>query len=198
MPRNDRKPGGLPCGAERVDAEHQHRHLQDRENARLDHGHGMQQCADRRRRHHRGRQPEMQRHHRRLADAEHVEKEQSGNDRRADIGRENAAGPEIERSGENPGGDDRRQKQQEGRAEQKHEINAAGANGFFVPFVGDQWIGRERQRLVEQKQREQILGERDPDRAAERHGETDVESRLARLVVGAHVADRVDRIDDPQ
>ena len=65
-------------------------------------------------------------------------------------------------------------------------------------LVGDQRIGRERQRLVEQEQREQVLGERDPDRAAERHGEADVESRLARLVVGAHVADRVDRVDDPQ
>ena len=65
-------------------------------------------------------------------------------------------------------------------------------------LVRHQRIGRERQSFVEQEQREQVLGESDPDRAAERYGKADVECGLTRLVVGAHVADRIDRVDDPQ
>ena len=65
-------------------------------------------------------------------------------------------------------------------------------------LVVDQRIGRERQRLVEQEQREQVLGEGDADGAAERDREADVEGGLARLGVGPHVADRIDRVHDPQ
>ena len=61
---------------QRVEPEDVDHDLDDREHARLHHRDRVQQRADRRRRHHRRRQPEMQRHHRRLADAEHVEREQ--------------------------------------------------------------------------------------------------------------------------
>ena len=67
-----------------------------------------------------------------------------------------------------------------------------------VRLVGDQRIGRKRQDLVEDEEREQVLREGDAHRRPQRHRETDVEARLTRLVVAAHIADRIDRIDDPQ
>ena len=78
------------------------------------------------------------------------------------------------------------------------KIDATGARGLRVLLVGNQRIGRDRQRLVEQEQREQVAGEGDSDGAAERDGEADVEYRLAWLVVGPHVADRIERVHDPQ
>jgi hypothetical protein len=59
-------------------------------------------------------------------------------------------------------------------------------------------IGRERQHLVEQEQCDQVSGERNTHRRRERYGEHHVEARLVLFVVAAHVADRVQGIDDPQ
>ena len=64
--------------------------------------------------------------------------------------------------------------------------------------VRDQRIGDQREHFVEQEQREQVGGEGDADRRGERQREADVEARLVRLAVAAHVADRVQRVDDPQ
>ena len=72
------------------------------------------------------------------------------------------------------------------------------ADRLGVGLVGDERIGRKRQRLVEQEQREQVLGERDADGAAQRHGEAHIVGGLPRLVVAAHVADGIDRVHDPE
>ena len=72
------------------------------------------------------------------------------------------------------------------------------ADRLGVGLVGDERIGRKRQRLVEQEQREQVLGEGDADRAAQRHGEADIVGGLPRLVVAPHVADGIDRVHDPE
>ena len=65
-----------PVSRQRVESENVDNDLDDGEHAGLHDRHRVQQRADRRRRDHRGRQPEMQRHHRGLADPEHVERKQ--------------------------------------------------------------------------------------------------------------------------
>ena len=192
------QPTGVPGRAQRLNAEDVNHDLDDREHAGLHHGHGMEQGADRGRRHHRRRQPRVQRHDRRLADSEDVESEQDAADPAAGLALENAAGGEVDRAGQDPGRHDCWQQQDRRGAEQHDEIDSARPDGFGVGLVRDERIGRQRQRLVEQEQREQVLGEGDGHGGAERHCKADVVRCLARLVVGAHVADRIDRGDDPE
>ena len=78
------------------------------------------------------------------------------------------------------------------------EVDAPARARLGVAVVGDQRIGHQRQRLVEQEQGQQVGGEGDAHRRRQREREADVEAGLVRLVVGAHVADRIDRVDDPQ
>ena len=111
---------------------------------------------------------------------------------------EDAAGREIDRAGQHPGDDDRRQQQHQRGAKEKKQVDAAPADRLGVGLVGDERVGRKGQRLVEQEQREQVLGEGDADGAAQCHGEAHIVGRLPWLVVAAHVADGVDRVHDPE
>ena len=107
-------------------------------------------------------------------------------------------GAEVERSCKQPGSDDRHEQKTDRRAEKDPEVDAAALLRLLRPVMGHQRIGRERQQLVEEEQREQVRCERHPHGPRERDGEEDVETRLVLLVVTSHVADRIDRRDDPK
>ncbi len=183
---------------QQVDAEDVDRHLEDGEHAGLDHRHRVQQRAHRRRRHHGGGQPAVEGHDRGLADAEHVERKQHGNDAGRGLVAQDTAGGEVERAGQRPGPYDRDELKTDGGAEQQAEVDAPGAARLCAAAVGDQRVGGKRQHLVEDEQREHVGGQRDAHGAGDGDGEADVEARLVLLVVAAHVADRVERGDDPQ
>ena len=181
-----------------VDAEDVDHHLQHGEHAGLDDGDGVQQRTHRRRRHHGGRQPEVERHQCRLADAEHIERQQKAKETGTQLAFEDSARLEVERARNHAGCDDGRKQEHHRGAKQQPQIHAPRAHRLRRGLVRDQRIGRERQRLVEDEQREQVLRERDAHGGGNRDGEANVVRRLPRLVVAAHVADRVDRVDDPK
>jgi hypothetical protein len=64
--------------------------------------------------------------------------------------------------------------------------------------VRHQRIGRDRQHFIEDEQGQQVGRERHAHGRHQRNRETGIEPGLVLLVVAAHVADRIDRIDDPQ
>ena len=110
---------------------------------------------------------------------------------------EHSAGREVERTGDRPSGNDRRQQQQHRSAEQKDQIDSTGPQRFRVGFVRDQRVRGKRQRLVKKKECEQVLGKGDAHGAAQGDSEADVECGLAGLVVSAHIANGVNGIEDP-
>ena len=140
----------------------------------------------------------MHRHDGRLGDAEYVEGEQHPQGDRRHLAGEDAAGVEVERAGGDAGPGDGRQQQQGRGAEQHQEIEAPGPLGLLVAAVGDQRIGDQRQHLVEKEGGEQVAGERKAHGGGDREREADVEDRLPLFAVRPHVADRIQRIDDPQ
>ena len=160
----------------------------------------MQQRRYRRGRDHRVRKPEVERHQRRLADAEDEEQQQRARHNGRDLsGGQQAAIDKIETLARHePGPHDGGEQEADGRAEQREQVDARAALGRRVALVRHQRIGRERQDFVEDEQREQVARHRDAHRAAEGDGEADVEARLVALAVPAHVADGVERVDDPQ
>ena len=140
----------------------------------------------------------MQRHEGGLADAEGVEGEQQADHGAARLALEDAAGRKINRVGQRPGNNDGRQQQHQRGAEEEKKIDAARPDRLGVGLMGDERIGRKRQRLVEQEQREQVFRKSDTDRAAQRYGETDIVGGLPWLVVAPHIADGIDRGNDPE
>ena len=116
----------------------------------------------------------------------------------AGLALQNAAGREVDGAGDDPGRHDRRQQQHHRGSEQHDKVDAACPDRFVRGFVRDKRIGGQRQQLVEQEQGEQVLGKSDADGRAERHRKADIVGGLPRLAVAAHVADRIDRGDDPE
>ncbi len=83
-------------------------------------------------------------------------------------------------------------------AEQHHQVEAAGLPRFERGAMGDERPGGEGEQLVEQEEREQVAGECDPHGRSDGERKADIEQRLAWRLLGPHIADRVDRVDDPQ
>jgi len=189
-----------PRRGEEVDAEDVDDDLQDAENARLHDGDGVEEGRHRRRRHHGVRQPGVGGHQRRLADAVGVEEEERDEERRRGfrVHGEEPARRELRRPGDREGPGDRGEEKADRGAHQDAEVDAAPALRVFVALVGDEREGRERQDLVEDEQRKEVRGVGDAERRADGDGEAHVKARLPRLVVAAHVADRIDRIDEPE
>ena len=77
--------------------------------------------------------------------------------------------------------------------EQVGQVGASAGAGLAVLVVGDERVGREREHLVEEIEREQVAGEGDAEGGAEGDGEEGVEARLGVLLQAAHVADRIER-----
>ena len=140
----------------------------------------------------------MERHQCRLADAEHEQRQQDADHHRAGLALEDPAGHEIERAGNRIGPQNGRQQQPDRGQQQHQKIDARADPGLVIALVRDQRVGRDRQQFVEQEQREQIAGKGDAERGEDGNRKAGVERRLARLVVAAHVADRVAGIGDPQ
>ena len=116
----------------------------------------------------------------------------------AELAAEDAAGSEIERAGGDAGPRDRRQ-QEEGRgAEKGEQIDAAADPRLIGAAMGDERIGGDGEQFVEQEQGEEIGREGDPHRGGDGDREADIERGLPRRLFGAHIADRIDRVDDPQ
>ena len=185
-------------GGQRLDAEDIDDDLEDGEDPGLDHGDGMEEGRHRGRRDHRRRQPEMHRHHRRLGDAEDIEGKENAERDRSELAAQDAARDEIEGAGGGAGPGDRRQEEEGRGAEEHQEIEAPGAHRFRRRPVGDQRIGRKGEHLVKEEQREEVAGERQPHGRGDGDGEADIEERLPVGPLVAQIADRVDRIDDPQ
>ncbi len=129
-------------------------------------------------------------------------KTNSASKRAKDEGRcragEDAALGEVQRAGEIEGDGDGRQQEADRGRHQREQIFAAARHCLGRRPVRHQRIGGERQRFVEQEQREEIAGEGDGHRGGDRDGEQHEELRVPRLAVRAHIADRIDRIGEPQ
>ena len=74
--------------------------------------------------------------------AENIERQKKAKRRAAELAVQNAAGHEIQRSGDDAGPDDRREQQPHRCSEQHQEINPAAGDGLGMGLVSDQGIGR--------------------------------------------------------
>ena len=107
-------------------------------------------------------------------------------------------GDEVCRARECLDSDDRGQQQGHRSADQDGEVDAPCPPRRLVTLVRDQRIGREGQHLVEDEQREEVRSHRDAHDAEHGEAEADIEARLVRLALAAHIADREHRIDAPE
>ena len=140
----------------------------------------------------------MEWHDRCLADAEHVKRQQDARDGRRYLALEYSAGDEVERPRNGPGADDRDQLQADGCPEKNAEIDPAGASRLVRTCMCNKGKGRYRQNFIEDEQGHHVAGERDADGRCDGDREEGVESRLVDLAMTSHVADGVDRRDNPQ
>ena len=158
----------------------------------------MKQRAHRRRSHHGRRQPSVKRHHGRLhTHTNNKEREKGEENAGAGVGREKP--PRLEpfarRKGRRP---DRCDQQGLPRDQRVDEIGSPSSDRGVSAIVHHQRVRRQRQHLVEHEERREVAGERDPDRGRQAHGEARKIACLVRIVPGAHVANRIDRCDDPE
>ncbi len=186
------------AAGDQLEAEHVDHDLQDREHAGLDHRHRMQQRADRGGRHHRGRQPAVERHQGGLADAEDVEGQEDRQQPAAHPLRQDAARLEVEAAGQDVGQGDRQDQEAQRGAEQEAQIDPPGPARLGRAAMGDQRIGRQRQGLVEHQEGQKIAGERDAHGAGQRQREAGMEAALLGVAIGAQIADRIDCGRQPQ
>ena len=140
----------------------------------------------------------MDRHQCGLADAEHVQTHQDRQQGFVDLAVEDAAEREVACPGYGICPDDRRQQQADGCGQKDAEIDARATAGFIGLLVGDERVGGQRQHFIEDEKRQQIVCVGDAHGRAKRDGETGIEACLVLLVVAAHVADGIERCDDPQ
>ncbi len=139
----------------------------------------------------------VERHHRRLADAEHVHGQKQRCKAAGSLVSENAARGKV-KCGDGPSPDHGGQLQHDRRADQDSEVDPPGAFRLFGAGMRDQRKRRNRQHFVEHEQRQHVAGEGDAERARYGDGEAHVEPGLVLFMVSTHVADRIDRGDDPQ
>ena len=176
---NPDQPVCRACLGEQINAEDIDHHLQHSEHTGFHHGDRMQQRADGCRCHHGGGKPAMERHQGCLADTEHVERQQEGQEDRLYLIGEDTAFGEVERAGGYPGPDHGGKLQADGRAYQDAEIDPRAALGFFSLLVGDQRVGREGQHFVEDEEREHVPGKSDAHGAGDGQGENTCRSGSA-------------------
>ena len=140
----------------------------------------------------------MERHQGGLPRAERKKGQKDADHEIVSVACQDAAGAEIQCSGEVVRPDDGGQQKTYRRGQQDPEVDPTGAHRFFSAMVSDQRVGRQRQYFVKDEDGQQVGGKRDAQCRRDRHRETRVEARLIHLVVASHVADGVDRGDDPQ
>ena len=172
--------------------------FQDHEHARLHDGNSVKHRGDRRRRHHRARQPAMQRHQRRLRRAEHKQQQKRIARCRIHSARQQSTRRERCGSGGDLHADDARQEQHKRRSDQHCEIDAPGSSRAHIACMRHQRIGREGQHFVENEKREQVRRHRDAHHGEHRQRKAHIEPRLVRLALATHVADREQRVHAPE
>jgi len=140
----------------------------------------------------------MEGHQRRLAGTKRVQREQSHELPSTHRTGQDPAGSEIG-GADRPIGPHQGEEQESDRgAHQIAQVHAPGAARLPGARVGHQGIGGEGDGLIENEEGENVGGKGDAHGAGDGDGEADVEPGLVLLVVGAHVADRVQGGDDPQ
>ena len=139
----------------------------------------------------------MERHERRLADAEREQAEHHRGHPFRHPGQD-AAGAEVHGAGVRPGPHDGEKLEPDGGPEQGAEVDPSRPPRLGGAGVGHERVGGQRQRLVEDEQGDEVVRERDPHGGPDGDREAGVEPRLVLLVMRPHVADGVDRGDEPQ
>ena len=170
----------------------------DAEGASLDHRHRVQQRRDRRRRHHRARQPAVQRHQRGLdgeaRDQQHEDDLELPGGLRPERGHDAAVRElgvaEQMVQPDDPGEQHRAPRQGIG------EVERARLHRLLGTAVHDQRESRQRQQLVEDEEREEIPRHRDAHGGGDADAEEAEEPAAARRAL--EVADRVQRGEQPQ
>ncbi len=112
--------------------------------------------------------------------------------------RQDSSEREFQGAGQRISPSNRKHEKSDRGGQQNPEVNPSAVASFFIAMVRDQWIGRDRHDLVGNKQREQVLCIRCSDGRENGEGKAAKESCLIVFVVTPHVADRVDRRQDPK
>ena len=151
----------------------------------LDHSHSVQQRADRRGSHHGRGQPTVQRHQRVLGESEQEQSEDHEEQRGLfgnSPGRQDPAALEVQGSGHVVGEDDRGDEEHFRRPQKIDDVLAGARPGLGGLLVTHEWIGYERQGLIEQKQREEVRRERHADGGGKRESEAGESSASVRAL----------------
>ena len=140
----------------------------------------------------------MERHQRRLADAEQEHRIEHREQRRTAVAGQNPAVAELRGPGQQIGPDDGRQQQADRGRQQNREIDTRSALRILIALVGDQRPGGQGHELVAHEQRHEIAGKGNPLRRGDRQRETQEEPGLVLLRVAAHIADGIQRGQRPK
>ena len=178
--------------AENIDAD-----FEKGEDAAFDDRDRMEKRADGRGRDHGGGQPAMERHERGLANAEGEESQQQRRVAGVHMALQNATSGKIQCARDSPCPDDGGEEKADGGGEQDRQIDARTAPRFRRAFVGHERISRERQQFIIDEEREEIGGECDAKRGGHRQREEHGKTRLMVFAIGAHIADRIERYENP-
>ena len=173
----------------------------DTEDAGLDHGHGMEQGADRGGGDHGRGQPVMEGHDGRLGQPGNIKDVGDGHQQRVGVGGKHALldpHGEIQGAGHDIGEDNGRQQKGLGRAGQVDHVLAAPLEGLGVLMMGHQGVGVDGDEFVEEIKAEQIPGKGHAHGPDDGHGKAVVVAGLGVFLQGAHVADIVKGNHDPE
>ena len=184
-----------------VHAENVEHHAHGGEHAHLYHGDGVEQRAHGRRGDHRAGQPVVQRHDAIFRETQDAADVEDDDDAVVDVGGQYPGvrvGGEIERPREDIDQDHGRQDEPFCSGGQVDEVFLGALVALLILVVRDKRVGRDADDLVEEIEREEIVGKRAADRTEEGEGKAGVETRLGMLLEAAHVAGRIKHRDHPQ
>jgi len=161
----------------------------------------MEQGRDRCRGDHRSRQPVVERHDAVLGKTEETEDIEHRHQHLVHVVGEDPGrdvGGEVEGAGQYIDQDHRRQQEELGGRRQVNDVFTCPFVTFRVLMMGDQWVGADRNDLVEQIHRQKIVGKGHPDGPEDRKGETGVEAGLGVFFEPPHIPHRIVNGDGPQ
>jgi len=95
---------------------------------------------------------------------------------------EDAAGLEVQRAGKPPSDGHGREQEQHRGQQEKRQVRTPAPSRLLVAVVRHERIGHQRERLVEQVQRQQVPGERDAHREPRAQGDALAEQEFRRYL----------------
>ena len=140
----------------------------------------------------------MERHHSRLADTENKGRQQPWRGGGGNGVFQDTTGDEIKPPGHQPDINHRRQQQNHRTADKNAHIEAAGIARCAAFLVGNKREGRKGQDLVENEQHKKIARPGNRHRGMHRHRVESREPRLVLFMIATHIADRIERRQNPQ